>query len=41
MYYGKDVGEHFDVKTAWRTANDILGTNKNLAPTAIKVIMNM
>ena len=36
-YYGKDFGEHFDVKTAWRTAKDILGTNKNLAPTAIKV----
>ena len=35
-YHEKDFKENFDVKNAWRAANNIMGTNKNLAPTAIK-----
>ena len=35
-YYMKDFGEKIDPIVAWRTANEIMGNNKNLAPTAIK-----
>ena len=34
-YYEKDVGDNVDVTTAWRAANEIMGSNENLAPTAI------
>ena len=37
-YYEKDFGDNVDVTTAWRTANEIMGSNKNLAPTAIKTV---
>ena len=37
-YYGKDFGEKIDPATAWRTANQIMGNNKNLSPTAIKEV---
>ena len=36
MYYNTKFNENVDIKTAWSTANEILGTNKNLAPTGIK-----
>ena len=35
-YFAKDFGEKVDPATAWRAANEIMGQNKNLAPTAIK-----
>ena len=35
--YEGEFGEKIDPTSAWRTANEIMGNNKNLAPTAIKV----
>ena len=35
-YYENKFGENVDIATAWRTANEIMGCNKNLAPSAIK-----
>ena len=37
-YYETGLGDKVDVYTAWRTANELLGSHKNLAPTAIKEI---
>ena len=35
-YFKKDFGDNSDTSRAWRTAKEILGVNKNLAPTVIK-----
>ena len=37
-YYEFGLGDKVDVSTAWKTANELLGNKKNLAPTAIKVV---
>ena len=39
-YYERGLDDKVDVSTAWKTANELLGNIKNLAPTAIKVIGN-
>ena len=40
-YYENKFGENVDITTAWRTANEIMGNNKNLAPTVIKHMVNL
>ena len=35
-YFENKFGENVDITTAWKTANEIMGRNKNLAPLAIK-----
>ena len=37
-YFKAGLGDRVDVSTALKTANEILGNNKNLAPTAIKEV---
>jgi hypothetical protein len=37
-YFEKGMSDKVDVSTAWKTANALLGNNKNLAPTAIKEV---
>ena len=32
------MSDKVDVSTAWKTANELLGNTKNLAPTAIKEV---
>ena len=39
-YFEVGLGDRVDVSTAWKTANEFLGNNKNLAPTAIKEVGN-
>ena len=36
-YYERYFGDGVDAITARRRANEIMGNNKNLAPTAIKI----
>ena len=37
-YFENGMNDKVDISTAWKTANELLGNNKNLAPTAIKVV---
>ena len=39
-YFEAGLGDKVDVSTAWKPANQFLGNNKNLAPTAIKEVGN-
>ena len=39
-YFENGMSDKVDVSTAWKTANELLGIKKNLAPTAIKVTGN-
>jgi hypothetical protein len=39
-YFKAGLGDKVDVSTAWKTANEILGNNKNPAPTAIREVGN-
>ena len=36
-YFEQGLNDIEDVSKAWRTANELLGNKKNLAPTAVKV----
>ena len=37
-YFETGLDDKVDISTAWRTANELLGNRKNLAPTAIKEV---
>ena len=37
-YFENGLSDKVDVSTAWKTANELLGSNTNLAPTAIKEV---
>ena len=37
-YYEVGLDDKVDVSTAWKTANELLGNKRNLAPTGIKVV---
>ena len=37
-YYKNKLGEKVDIATAWRTVDEIMGSSKNLAPSAIKQV---
>ena len=37
-YFENGLSDKVDVSTAWKTANELLGNQKNLAPTAIKEV---
>ena len=38
VYFEEGLSDKVDVSTAWKTANELLGNKKNLAPTVIKVV---
>ena len=37
-YYETGLNDKVDISTAWKTANELLGNKKNLAPTDIKKV---